>query len=210
MGYGSVYGNRDEHPNITGEEVRYLDRLFSKALVNTDFGKTSREANVYGWPIMERVDGAEKLYQHTGMIFFGDNWFAFRKISDTKEYRMSLGKLQSADLLQTSKSISEKLKASIEQALVDVEGLCIPSNIKPDAVYRSSDFKSGAWQVYAEVRKFVPDILSHAVSRATIKRRYDYLQAKQNNFDTVLGSLKSYIEREETSEALSKEDIKFL
>lgn len=184
MGYGSIYGNRTIS-HLTEKEVRYLDRLFVKALRNTGFGRKEKERiearQKAGEDLVftlvdgdvDRMNGAETLYQQTGLYFFGDNEFAFRRFSDAKEYDMRLATVQTLPLLIASPKILDRLPESIDEALVEIERRCSPSKVKPGAVYENPEFRNGAWQLYAQVRELVPEILPTIRDRRTIERRFE-------------------------------------
>lgn len=170
MGYGSVYGNRMVS-YLKPREVRFLDRLFLKALVRTRFGSQLMENNVIEGSRVNELDGALELYKQVGANIFWNNEFAFRNFSDAKEYNMPVNNLKEAPLLSPSRRIERKLQESIDNALVEVERRCTPSETKPDAIYEDADFRNGAWQLYSEVRELVTDMLPTMRDRRTIKRK---------------------------------------
>ncbi|HLD15968.1 MAG TPA: hypothetical protein VJB94_05335 [Candidatus Nanoarchaeia archaeon] len=174
MGYGSVYGNR-MISYLRPREVKFLDRLFLKALARTRFGSQLIKNEVLvGSKVVAELNGAQRLYQEVGASIFGDNEFAFRRFSDAREYTMPIETLEQASLLNPSGRILRKLKDSIDNALVEVERRCTPSEVKPDAVYEDSNFRNGAWQLYREVSRLVGDILPIPTmrDRRTIKRKF--------------------------------------
>lgn len=187
MGYVSAYAG-DMISYITPREAKFLDRLFLKALVNTRFGRKEKERIEAGKRAgedmvftlegrdIDRMDGAETLYQQTGLNFFGDNEFAFRSFSDTKEYNTPLSTLEKSRLFAPSDKILERLSSSIDKALIEIQRRCTPSRTKPNAIYENPDFRNGAWQLYEQFRTLVPELLLTKRDRRTIKRNIALLK----------------------------------
>lgn len=177
MGYGSIYADRTIS-YLTEREVKYLDRLFMKALVKTSFGRKLKEKlddeDCVFLELSDRnqdmIDGAETLYQQTGLYVFGDNEFAFREFNDTKEYKMSLSELERKPLFVPSIKVIKRLPESFDKALYEIERRGTPSKVKPDVIYKGPEFRNGAWQLYSRVRELVPRILPKNRDRRTIKQ----------------------------------------
>jgi len=190
MGYGTAYAS-DMISYITPREARFLDRLFVKALRNTSFGRKEKERIEAGQKSgedlvftldgkdIDRMHGAETLYNQTGFYFFGDNEFAFRRFNDAPEYSMPLSAIQKLHIGIASPKILERLPESLDKALVEIERRCAPSRIKPDAVYDKPEFRDGAWQLYVQAQKLVPEVLTNIHDRRTIQRRFETEQNRK-------------------------------
>jgi hypothetical protein len=178
-GYGIAYAG-DMESYITPKESKFLDRLFLKALANTSFFQKLKENGMIEGKDVQRLDGAKTLYQQTGLYFFGDNEWAFRNFSDAKEYNMPLVVLQRAPLWTPSDKITEQLPESLDKALVEIERRCTPSEVKPEAVYQSPEFRNGAWQLYTKARELIPEILPTMRDRRTIGRRFEAQKEKSS------------------------------
>ena len=160
MGYQSIYSARTIS-RLTEYEVKYLDRLFMKGMVDTQFfQKFKLKGHIQGIDI-DRIRCAETFYQQAGLYVFGDNKFAFRNFSDTKEYKMSLDDLKKSPLWTPSDIIRDKLSNSIDKALIEVEKRC---------QNKGNEFRNGAWQLYSKVQEHVSDIVPYFRDRRTIKR----------------------------------------
>lgn len=188
MGYGIVYAN-NMISYITLREARFLDRIFVKALRNTGFGRKEKERIEAGQKDGEdfiftlegkdinRMYGAETLYQQTGLNLFNDNGFAFRRFFDAKEYGIPLTTIQKLPLIIASPKILERFPESLDKALVEIERRYTSSRIRPDAVENKPEFRNGAWQLYVQTQKLLPEVLTNFHDRRTIQKRFE---AEQN------------------------------
>ena len=97
--------------------------------------------------------------------------------------------LERAPLLTPSQLILNRLPESIDKALIEIERRSTPSTVKPNAVYKSPEFRNGAWQLYSQVIGLVPEILPTMRDRRTIKKRFE---RQKKEFPMALESILSY------------------
>ena len=166
--------------------LNYFNRLYATAYFNTPFGRELKKRTAAGLrprftteKHLMMDDGAEDFYRYTGCVLFRRE---VRELDEISEYSKQLSALERLSLPSMPLLIIQKLPESIDRALIAVEEKCrrdsrierIAREFKHLTYSRKYDsyFRSGAWQLYYEVRKLIPELLQEKRDRNTLEIEY--------------------------------------